>query len=124
VTWLAGAWATLKRFGAWLWSHPAALAGAIGALAGAVLMVRSKTNQVSTLKGALEVQKIKASVARDEAQAEILTAQANVHGDEVKQLQLQITESKRRAVELASAKPLPDGASDEEIAKLFSDAGL
>lgn len=121
---LTRTWGELVAIAKWLWSHPAALAGAIGALVGAVLMVRSKTNQVSTLKGALEVQKIKASVARDEAQAELLTEQANVHGDEVKALQEQITQSKRRAVELASAKPLPDGASDEEIAKLFSDAGF
>jgi hypothetical protein len=89
-----------------------------------VLMVRSKRNQISTLQDALEVQRIKASVARDEAQAELLTEQANVHASEVAVLRQQITQSKRRAVELASARPLDSGASDEEIAKLFSNAGL
>lgn len=121
---LSQAWAALKRIGVWLWSHPAALAGMLGTLVGAVLMVRSKANQISTLKDALEVQKIKASVSHDEAQAEILSGQADVHAEEVAALRQQITSSKRRAIELASAKPLPDGASDEEIAKLFSDAGL
>lgn len=124
MTWLATAWAAVQRFGAWLWAHPAALAGALGAIVGAVLMVRSKKNQVSTLKDALEVQKIKASVARDEATAELLTEQADVHADEVKALQLQIAQSKRRAVELASAKPLDQSATDDEIAKLFTDAGF
>lgn len=117
-------WAAVRRFCAWLWSHPAALAAGVGALVGAVVMVRAKSNQISTLKDALEVQRIKASVSHDEAQADVLTAQADVHADEVAALRQQITTSKRRAVELASAKPLPDGASDEEIAKLFSDAGL
>lgn len=123
LVWLAGLWRAIVRGAKWLWSHPAALAGAVGALVGAVLMVRSKKNQVSTLQDALEVQRIKTSVARDEAQAELLTERANVHADEVTALRQQIAQSKRRAVELVHAKPL-DGASDEEIAKSFSDAGL
>jgi hypothetical protein len=124
MVWLSQLWVAAKRFGAWLWSHPAALTAMIGTLVGAVLMVRSKRNQISTLQDALEVQRIKASVARDEAQAELLTEQANVHASEVAVLRQQITQSKRRAVELASARPLDSGASDEEIAKLFSNAGL
>lgn len=124
---LARAWSSITGAIAvaakWLWSHPAALAGMVGTLIGAVLMVRSKKNQISTLKDALEVQRIKTTVVRDEAQAELLTEQADVHAEEVKALQAQIGASKRRAAELAHATDL-QGKTDAEIAKLFSDAGL
>lgn len=123
TAWLARLWAAIVAGAKWLWSHPVALAGAVGALAGAVLMVRSKKNQIATLKDALEVQRIQTSVAHDEAQAELLTEQAGVHADEVKAIQAQITASKRRAAELAHGTDL-QGKSDAEIAKLFSDAGL
>ncbi len=116
-------WTRAKAIGKWLWSHPVALAGAIGALVGAVLMVRSNKNQIGKLSDALEVQRIKTKVAHDEAKAEALTEQADVYADEVAALRTQITDSKRRAVELAHAMP-SEGKSDEEIAKLFSDAGL
>lgn len=123
VGWLAQLWAWLRAVWQWLVSHPIALAGAIGAVFGAMMMVRSKRNQIGRLADALEVQKIKASVARDEARAEVLAQQADVHAQEVEELRAEIVTSKRRAVELAHAKSL-DGASDAEIAKLFSDAGL
>ena len=110
-------------FGKWLCAHPVALAGALGALVGAVLMVRSRKNQIATLKDAFEVQRIRASVARDEARAEVLTEQADEHAEEVKAIQSQIVASKRRAAELMNATDLQD-ATDAEIAKLFSDAGL
>lgn len=123
ATWLRLARDGLVDFAKWLWSHPVALAGAVGAIVGAVLMVRSKKNQVATLKDALEVQRIQATVARDEAQAELLTEQADVHAEEVKALQSQIAASKRRAAELAHGTDLR-GKSDAEIAKLFTDAGF
>lgn len=123
ATWLRLAWGGLCDFAKWLWAHPVALAGAIGALVGAVLMVRSKKNQVATLKDALEVQRIQAAVAHDEAQAELLTEQAGVHAEEVKALQSQIVASKRRAAELAHGTDLA-GKSDDEIVQLFNDAGF
>lgn len=123
IAWLARLWGGIVTGAKWLWSHPVALAGAIGALVGAVVMVRSKKNQIATLKDALEVQRIQASVAHDEAKADLLTEQADVHAEEVKVLQSQITASKRRAAELAHGTDL-QGKSDAEIAKLFSDAGL
>lgn len=116
-------WAAIMAGARWLWSRPSLLASAVGALVGAFLMVRSKQNQIGRLKDAFEVQKIKTQVAKDEAHAELLTEQADVHADEVTALRTQITQSKRRAAEMAHATDL-EGASDEEIAKLFSDAGF
>jgi len=123
ATWLRLAWGGLVDFAKWLWSHPVALAGAVGAIVGAALMVRSKKNQVATLKDALEVQRIQATVVRDEAQAELLTEQAGVHAQEVKALQAKIVASKRRAAELAHGTDLA-GKSDDEIVQLFNDAGF
>jgi hypothetical protein len=123
LAWLARAWGAIVAAAKWLWAHPVALAGAVGTLVGAVLMVRSKKNQIGRLSDALEVQRIKTQVAHDEAKAEVLTERADEHAEEVAALRVQITDSKRRAAELAHAKPL-EGKTDDEIAKLFSDAGL
>jgi hypothetical protein len=120
---LARAWGAIVAAAKWLWSHPVALAGAVGTFVGAVLMVRSKKNQIGTLKDALEVQRIRADVARKEGQADALTARADVNAKEVDALRGEIAASKRRAAELAHATDLK-GKTDAEIAKLFSDAGL
>jgi flagellar biosynthesis/type III secretory pathway M-ring protein FliF/YscJ len=120
---LAQLWRTIIAGVRWLWARPAVLAGAVGALIGAVAMVRSRENQIGRLKDAFEAQRIKSAVAKDEAKAELLTEQADVHADEVMAIRAQITASKRRAAELAHARSLED-ASDEEIAKLFRDSGL
>lgn len=116
-------WESVKALGRWLAARPAVIAAAVGTLVGAFVMVRSKENQIGRLKDAFEAQRIKAQVAKDEAKAELLTEQANVHADEVAEIRTQITASKRRAAELAHARSLED-ASDEEIAKLFRDSGL
>lgn len=123
IAWAARVWSAIVSCANWLWSHPVALAGAAGTLIGAVLMMRSKKNQVATLKDALEVQRIQATVARDEAQAELLTEQAGTHAQEVKALQAKIVASKRRAAELAHGTDLA-GKSDDEIVQLFNDAGF
>lgn len=127
TVWLLGAWQSIvtaiKAVAKWLWAHPAAIAAAIGTLVGAVFMVRSKKNQIGHLSDALEVQKIKNLVVRDEAKVEMLSARADEHAEEVAQLHNQIVASKRRAAELAHATSL-EGKSDDEVAKLFSDAGL
>jgi hypothetical protein len=121
--WAAKAWRAIVAAAKWLSSKPIVLAGLIGTFVGAFLMVRSKKNQIGQLSEALEVQRIKAAVARDEAKAEALTERADEHAEEREVLRAQIAASKRRAAELAHAKSL-EGKSDEEIAKLFSDAGL
>jgi hypothetical protein len=123
VAWLTRAWSAVVAAGKWLWSHPVALAGLAGALVGAALMVRSKKNQIGRMSDALEVQRIRADVARTEAKADALTEKADASAQEVETLRAQITASKRRAAELAHATNL-EGKSDDEIAKLFSDAGL
>lgn len=123
VVWLSRAWGVIVAAGKWLWSHPVALAGAAGTLVGAVLMLRSKQNQIGRLKDAVEVQRIRAAVARNEAKADALIERADTSAQEVDTLRGEIAASKRRAAELAHASSL-EGKTDAEIAKLFSDVGL
>jgi hypothetical protein len=123
LAWLSRAWGVIVAAAKWLWSHPVALAGAVGTVVGAVLMVRSKKNQIDRLSDALEVQRIRANVAGNEAKAEALTAQADHSAQEVAAIRTDIAASKRRAAELAHATNL-EGKTDAEVAKLFSDAGL
>lgn len=123
VAWLSRAWGVIVAAAKWLWSHPVALAGAVGMLVGAVFMLRSKRTQIGSLKDAVEVQRIRANVARNVAKAEALTERADASAQEAEALRSEIAASKRRAAELAHATNL-EGKTDDEIAKLFSDAGL
>jgi hypothetical protein len=123
IAWLTRAWGAIVAAAKWLWAHPAALAAAAGTLLGALVVLRSKRNQVENLKDAIEVQRIRTSVARDEAKVEVLTQNADEHAGKVAELQIQIADSKRRAAELAHATSL-EGRTDDEVAKMFSDAGL
>lgn len=121
--WLARAWGSIVGAAKWLWSKPVVLAGLFGTLVGAFFVLYSKRNQVGKLKDAVEVQRIRANVARGEAKAEALTEKADASAQEVEALRSEIVASKRRAAELAHATNL-EGKTDDEIAKLFSDAGL
>lgn len=107
----------------WLWSHPAALVGAIGAFIGAFLMWRSDRNKVATLKDALTVQKAKNDIAKAEAQAELLEGQAGAAEPRVQELKKQIAESQRKVVVIAEGPHTKD-LSDEEVADLFSRTGI
>lgn len=116
-------WGGIKAGARWLWSRPVVLAGLVGAILGAFFVVRSKRNQINSLKDAVEAQRIKSKVAHKEAKADALEAKAGADEQEVRELKQDILRSKQRAAELAHARDL-EGATDEEIAKLFTDSGL
>lgn len=117
----ARVWAWLNRAAKWLYENPVVLG--LVSLVGAVLMVRSKRNEIGQLKDALEVQRIKVDVAKKEAKAEELMKQADDHAEEIVALRVQVNASKRRAAELLKPSEV-EGMTDEQIAKLCSDAGL
>lgn len=116
-------WGGIVVAAKWLWSRPVVLAGLAGAIIGAFFVVRSKRNQINNLKDAVEAQRIKASVAKKEARAEVLEASAEADEQEVRELKQDIVRSKQRVAELAHGRKL-EGVPDDEIAKLFSDSGL
>jgi|SRR5690606_1683609 len=116
-------WNWLKGAAVWLWERPVALAATIGSILGAFFMWRSKRNQVASLKDALEAKKFEKEIARHEATVELLKKQAGALDPRIEQLKKEINSSKKRVVEIREGRRLDD-ATDEEIAKLFSDSGF
>lgn len=123
MTTFASIWLWIKKAGAWLWSHPAAIVAAVSAFIGAFLMYRSDKNKVASMKDALIVQKAKTDIAAATAQAELLEKQAGASEPRVQELKQQITESQRKVVEITEG-PHTKGMSDEEVADLFGRSGL
>lgn len=120
---LMSIWNGIKSVGKWLWSRPAVLAAIIGAIIGGFFVLRSKKNQIGNLKDAIAASKAKGDVARAEARAEALEAQANEKHEEVAKLKREIVRSKMRATEISLGRNL-EGMPDDEIADLFSRSGL
>lgn len=120
-------WLTLKRIvvGAWAWlrDNPMAVVGMLGAVLGAWFMWKRTTNQIASLEDAVQVQAAKVSVAKKIAKAEVLEARADDTEAEVKELKRDIVASKKRAIEIHKGTTV-EGKTDEQIAIMFSAAGL
>jgi hypothetical protein len=107
----------MKQF--WLW-----ILG-LGTLAGAVLIWLSRKNQVDRFSDALEVQKLKQQIASDLAKAEELKGQGDAARLEREKLEIDIDESKRAVLVIASESPTRAyEMSNAEVARAFTDLGL
>jgi hypothetical protein len=120
---MAAVWLKIKAAGAWLWSHPAAIAAFVGSLLGAYFMWKSDKNKIASFQDALTVQKAKTDIARKTAQAEDLEAKAGAIDPKVAELKAQIADSKRAVVTITDGPKTKD-MSDEEVADLFGRSGL
>lgn len=107
----------------WLWDNPLALASMVGAVLGGFLMWKRSTNKIASLEDAVQVQAIKVSIAKKTARADLLEEQADDAAEEVEVLKRAVVASKKRVVELHEGESL-EGKDDEQIAELFSQAGL
>lgn len=113
----------MKKIWQWIKDNPWALITALVGVFGAVWLVKSKSNKIASLKDAVAVQATKSQIAADEARAKALKESADSHDDEVAELDARIKASKRRVVEIHEGE-IREGATDDEIADLFSDSGL
>lgn len=115
--------ARLKSAAQWFVENPWAILTALAGVFGAYLLLKRKDNKISSLKDAVAVQATKAKIAADEREAQMLVDAAEGKEAKVREIDDRIAASKRRILEINEGKRL-DGASDEEIAALFSDSGL
>ncbi len=107
----------------WLWDNPIALASMVGAVAGAWFMWKRSTNKIASLEDAVQVQAARISIVKKTVEAEALEARAEDTSQEVQELKREIVASQKRVVEIHNAEAV-EGKTDEEIANLFSAAGL
>ena len=112
-----------KKVWAWIKKYPWALLVALVSLAGAALLLLSRQNSVESLDDAVQIRAAVREIARKEARARELEAQADSMAPEVERLKEEIAASKKRVMEIHNAEPLQD-KSDDDIARLFSDAGF
>lgn len=91
----------------------------IGTIFGAIYLWWSKRNDISDLKTALQVQKIKEAVAKSEAQLEEKLADVETTRETIAHHETVIALAKATAVELASPSQSLSGKSDQEIADIF-----
>lgn len=120
---MTAVWKVIQKAGAWIRDNPWALLVALGGVFGAYFIVRSKQNKINKLSDAVVVQATLKDIAATKAKAEVLKQQADAKSEDIAALDKKVAASKRRVVEISEGKPL-EGASDEEIADMFSGSGL
>ena len=86
-------------------------------------MWKSARNAVGSLDDAVQVRAAARQIAAKEARAAALDEQADGKSEQVKALRREVAASKRRVMEIHDAEPLDD-KSDDEVADLFTRAGL
>jgi cell division protein FtsX len=116
-------WNGLKAAWKWLLDNPIAVAATLGAVLGAYLMWKSRKNKIASLEDAVEVQTTLRKVAKDEARAKLLAEQADAVQPEAEALRAQIQLRKLKIAEIRTGESM-EGKSDEEIARMLTDAGL
>lgn len=94
----------------------------VGAWTAAFLRVR-KTNQVNTIKAAIELEKRKGQVKILHAKQRTLRATDEVKANQVLLITAEISKHQQRIAEIHSGKSWKD-LTDEEINRALADAGL
>ncbi|MGW8177449.1 MAG: hypothetical protein ACWGQW_01415 [bacterium] len=113
----------LKAIWAWIKKYPWAVIVAVAGVLGAIALLLSRSNQVSSLDDAVQVRAAAREIARKEARAQALEEQGDAKLSEVIALRQEINASKKRVMEIHNAESL-DGKSDDDIARLFTAAGF
>jgi len=110
---------------AWKWTkeHVWAVLAAAGGLLLAILLYLNRRNSISSVSDAVAVRGALKDIAAKEARARLLHEQGDAAKPEVERLESEIAASKRRVLEINNAEPL-DNRSDDDVARLFTDAGF
>lgn len=123
MVFLLKVWGWIKAAGRWLLDNPLAIAGMVGAVIGAWFMWKRSSNKIASLEDAVAVKATMVKVAKAEGRASALDDQADEVAEEREELKRSIAESKRRVAEIHEGKRL-EGMSDDDVAELFTQAGL
>lgn len=95
----------------------------IGTFVGAVYLLWSKKNQISNLQDALEAQKLKQQIAKDEATVADMLVKAEIALDQRAPLEAIVMESKEKVAGILAGKKLSE-MTEAEADKAFRDAGF
>lgn len=96
----------------------------IATLVGAIAIWWSKKNQISSLRDALEVQRLRQDAARAQAEVDELMQTADVAGAERAVLEAEIRDAQARAVAIATGQEGLEKLTSAEIAQAFTEAGF
>lgn len=113
----------LRAIWKWLKDNPWAIIAALLSVGAAYLLFKRKDNQIADLKDAVAVVNTRKVIAVNEAKADAIKASADAKEDDIKKLDKEIAASKRRVMEIHNGESL-EGKDDDEVATLFSAAGL
>jgi uncharacterized Tic20 family protein len=95
----------------------------IGTFVGALYILWSKKNKVESIEDALEAQRLKQQIAKDEATVADMLVKAEIAVHQREPLEAIITESKARVAGILAGKPLSEMTESEAVAA-FRDAGF
>lgn len=95
----------------------------IGTFVGAVYLLWSKKNQISNLQDALEAQKLKQQIAKDEATIADMLVKAEIALEQRAPLEAIVHESKLKAAAILTDTDL-EGLSSDELAAKLTEAGF
>ncbi len=113
----------LKVIWKWLKKYPWAFIVVFGSATGALFLLASKANQISSFDDAVQVRAAAREIVRKEARVKELLGQENVNIVEMVALKSEIAASKKRIMEIYNATSL-ENESDDDIARLFTAAGF
>lgn len=106
-----------------IFSLPSFLLLTLGAIVSAVALWLSRKNEVSNLRDALRVQKLRQDAFTHRMEVERLKGESNVNVAQLAFAKAELAQHERAAVEIVTGKGSEE-LSDAEVARLFSDAGL
>lgn len=95
----------------------------LGTFVGALYLLWSKKNAIDNLEDALEVQKLKQQIAKDEATIADMLVKAEIAVHERAPLEAIVTESKTKVAGILAGKKLSE-MTEAEADKAFRDAGF
>lgn len=96
----------------------------IATLVGAIAIWWSKKNQISNLRDALEVQRLRQDAARAQAEVDELVQTASAAGAERAVLEAEVRDAQARAVAIATGQEGLEKLTSAEIAQAFTEAGF
>jgi hypothetical protein len=107
----------------WLKKYPWAIIVALGSVLGAIAILISRENQVSSIDGAVQIRAAIREIAKNEASVLDLEKKDLEKKVEIEKIEKEIASSKKRVLEIHKGEDLSE-KSDEDISRLFNISGF